>query len=77
MLHYFVFLGVIGSSLFRCHRIGQTKPVMVYRLVTRGTFDEKIVLRAAAKRKIEKLVIHKEFISFMLSSKAKLLCSSS
>jgi len=44
----------------RCHRIGQTKPVMVYRLVTRGTFDEKIVLRAAAKRKIEKLVIHKD-----------------
>lgn len=44
----------------RCHRIGQTKPVMVYRLVTKGTFDEKIVLRAAAKRKIEKLVIHKD-----------------
>ena len=29
------------------------------RLVTKGTIDEKIVLRAAAKRKIEKLVIHK------------------
>ena len=43
----------------RCHRIGQTSPVMVYRLVTKGTVDEKIVLRAAAKRKIEKLVIHK------------------
>jgi len=44
----------------RCHRLGQTKPVMVYRLVTKGTIDEKIVQRAAAKRKIEKLVIHKD-----------------
>merc|ERR1719412_2487794 len=43
----------------RCHRIGQTKPVMVYRLVTANTVDQKIVERAAAKRKLEKMVIHK------------------
>ncbi|XP_072280863.1 lymphoid-specific helicase [Pyxicephalus adspersus] len=43
----------------RCHRIGQTKPVVVYRLVTANTIDQKIVERAAAKRKLEKLVIHK------------------
>ncbi|XP_039593467.1 lymphoid-specific helicase isoform X1 [Polypterus senegalus] len=43
----------------RCHRIGQTKPVMVYRLVTANTIDQKIVERAAAKRKLEKMVIHK------------------
>ena len=24
----------------RCHRIGQTKPVMVYRLVTKKTIDQ-------------------------------------
>ncbi len=42
----------------RCHRIGQTKPVMIYRLVTAKTFDQKIVERAAAKRKLEKMVIH-------------------
>jgi len=42
----------------RCHRIGQTKPVMVYRLVTANTIDQRIVERAAAKRKLEKLVIH-------------------
>jgi len=43
----------------RCHRIGQTKPVMIYRLVTANTIDHKIVERAAAKRKLEKMVIHK------------------
>ncbi len=31
---------------------------MVYRLVTANTIDEKIVERAAAKRKLEKMIIH-------------------
>ncbi|XP_033733127.1 lymphoid-specific helicase-like [Pecten maximus] len=44
----------------RCHRIGQTKPICVYRFVTSNTIDQRIVERAAAKRKIEKMVIHKE-----------------
>ncbi|XP_044153076.1 lymphoid-specific helicase [Bufo gargarizans] len=43
----------------RCHRIGQTRPVVVYRLVTANTIDQRIVERAAAKRKLEKMVIHK------------------
>ncbi|KAF7667870.1 hypothetical protein LDENG_00040700 [Lucifuga dentata] len=43
----------------RCHRIGQTKPVMVYRLVTANTIDQKILERASAKRKLEQMVIHK------------------
>ncbi|KAL3831416.1 hypothetical protein ACJMK2_023167 [Sinanodonta woodiana] len=43
----------------RCHRIGQTKPVVVYRFVTANTIDQKIVERASAKRKLEKMVIHK------------------
>ena len=33
---------------------------MVYRLITANTVDEKVVERAAAKRKLEKLVIYKE-----------------
>lgn len=43
----------------RCHRIGQVKPVVVYRLVSRNTIDQKIVERATAKRKLEKMIIHK------------------
>lgn len=44
----------------RCHRIGQTRPVVVYRLCTRGTIDEHIIQRAEAKRKLEKMVISKK-----------------
>ena len=32
---------------------------MIYRLVTANTVDQKIVERAAAKRKLEKMVILK------------------
>ena len=34
----------------RSHRLGQTKPVTIYRLVTKGTVDERIV--AIAERKV-------------------------
>uniref|UniRef100_A0A3B4UXV6 Proliferation-associated SNF2-like protein n=1 Tax=Seriola dumerili TaxID=41447 RepID=A0A3B4UXV6_SERDU len=43
----------------RCHRIGQTKPVVVYRLVTANTIDQKTLERASAKRKLEQMIIHK------------------
>ena len=33
---------------------------MVYRLVTANTIDERIVERAAAKRRLEKLIIHRQ-----------------
>lgn len=34
----------------RCHRIGQTKPVTVFKIVTAGTVDEKIYEIQRAKR---------------------------
>ncbi len=43
----------------RVHRIGQTKPVIIYRLVTANTVETKIIEKASAKRKLEKIVIHK------------------
>lgn len=33
----------------RAHRIGQTKTVSVYRLITKGTVEEKILKRAKQK----------------------------
>ncbi|RXG68798.1 Lymphoid-specific helicase [Armadillidium vulgare] len=48
----------------RCHRIGQTKPVLILRLVTASTVDQEMVERATAKRKLEKMVMKKgAFIS--------------
>ncbi|RDA89451.1 hypothetical protein CP532_6113, partial [Ophiocordyceps camponoti-leonardi (nom. inval.)] len=41
----------------RCHRIGQTRPVLVYRLATRDTVEESLLSSADAKRRLEKLVI--------------------
>ncbi|KAI9337602.1 SNF2 family N-terminal domain-containing protein [Zopfochytrium polystomum] len=42
----------------RVHRIGQTKPVIVYRLVSSNSIEKRIVDRANSKRRLEKLVIH-------------------
>ncbi|OAQ95394.1 SNF2 family helicase/ATPase PasG [Purpureocillium lilacinum] len=43
----------------RCHRIGQTRPVIVYRLATKDTVEESLLMSADAKRRLEKLVIRK------------------
>ena len=41
----------------RAHRIGQTKPVQVYRLVTTGSVEEKMVERALFKLKLDAVVV--------------------
>ncbi|KAL0278526.1 UNVERIFIED_CONTAM: hypothetical protein PYX00_000331 [Menopon gallinae] len=47
------------QSQHRCHRIGQTRPVVIYKLCVRNTIDERIVEKGNAKRKLEKMIIQK------------------
>jgi phosphatidylserine decarboxylase len=41
----------------RVHRLGQTRQVTVYRLLTAGTIEERIIQRAHEKDRIQKVVI--------------------
>jgi len=41
----------------RCHRIGQTKPVRVYRLVTRDTYEDQLYRSANKKLGLEQAII--------------------
>jgi len=45
------------QAMDRCHRLGQEKQVTVYRLVTMGTVEEKILKRAREKHTIQSIVI--------------------
>lgn len=44
----------------RAHRIGQTRPVTVYRLLTRGTVEEKVVRLQAKKRELTSAIDENE-----------------
>ena len=57
------------QAMDRAHRIGQTRPVIVYRLATRGTVEETLLLKADSKRRLEKLVIQKGKFKSLLDGK--------
>ena len=42
----------------RCHRIGQNRPVMVYRLLTVGSVEISMMEKQISKKKLERLTIH-------------------
>ena len=41
----------------RCHRIGQTREVHIYRLITKHTIEENILKKATQKRHLDDIVI--------------------
>ncbi|MCJ1250481.1 hypothetical protein MMC30_007709 [Trapelia coarctata] len=53
----------------RAHRIGQTRPVIVYRLASKNTIEQTLLEKADAKRRLEKLVIQKGKFRSLLRGK--------
>ncbi|XP_024004425.1 CHD3-type chromatin-remodeling factor PICKLE [Eutrema salsugineum] len=47
------------QAMARAHRLGQTNKVMIYRLINRGTVEEKIVQVSKKKMLLEHLVVGK------------------
>uniref|UniRef100_A0A672Q5T3 Chromatin-remodeling ATPase INO80 n=1 Tax=Sinocyclocheilus grahami TaxID=75366 RepID=A0A672Q5T3_SINGR len=45
------------QAMDRAHRLGQTKQVTVYRIICKGTIEERILQRAKEKSEIQRMVI--------------------
>lgn len=56
------------QAMDRCHRIGQTRPVLVFRLATAHSVEGQMLRRAADKMKLERLVIRKGVFKEVLES---------
>ncbi|KAI7847267.1 SNF2 family N-terminal domain-containing protein [Circinella umbellata] len=70
------------QAMDRAHRLGQTKQVTVYRLITKSTIEERILQRAKQKDEIQKVVISggefkqvdfkpREIVSLLLDDEGK------
>ncbi|WVF69267.1 hypothetical protein IAT40_004043 [Kwoniella sp. CBS 6097] len=46
-----------AQAMDRAHRVGQTKQVTVYRLIARGTIEERILKMARAKKDVQDIVV--------------------
>ncbi|CAN0495514.1 unnamed protein product, partial [Ectocarpus sp. 12 AP-2014] len=46
-----------SQAMARCHRIGQQKPVMVYRLLTTGSVEIEMMAKQISKKKLERVAV--------------------
>jgi DNA helicase INO80 len=46
-----------AQAMDRAHRLGQTRQVTVYRLITKGTIDERIIQLARVKKDVQDIVV--------------------
>ncbi|GAA5943254.1 hypothetical protein JCM10213_007936 [Rhodosporidiobolus nylandii] len=51
------------QAMDRAHRIGQKKPVLVFRLATANTVEQTILASATRKRKLERVVLGNDTLS--------------
>lgn len=54
---------VDSQAMDRAHRLGQTKQVTVYRMITRNSIEERILMRAKQKEEVQRVVISGQVIN--------------
>ena len=61
----------------RAHRIGQTRPVFAYRLIARGTVEEKIMALQGSKKQLADAILSadKSLIGELSADDLKVLLS--
>jgi hypothetical protein len=60
---------LLFHPLRRCHRLGQTKAVRVYRMITKDTYEQKMFTMASMKLGLDKAVLQTMSISAKAGSK--------
>lgn len=55
LINYNIIINLQAQA--RCHRIGQTKEVKVYRLITRNSYEREMFDRASMKLGLDKAVL--------------------
>jgi len=62
---------IYAQAMDRAHRIGQKKPVMVYRMVTEESVEERMVERAMKKMFLDAMVVQAGQLSGKTKGKKK------